>query len=104
MDTQGKNILTKGNSTKDPKSYQPITCFSTICKIFTSVLTDKTCSHLEKEGLFPLKQNGCRRGQHGYTHKLITDKMLLGNYNKIKGNLSSGWIDYKTAFDSVPHK
>ena len=30
--------------------------------------------------------------------------MILKNYKKSKGNLSCAWIDYKKAFDSVPHE
>ena len=39
-------LLAKSNETKDPKNYRPITCLSTIYKLLTSVLTDRTYSHL----------------------------------------------------------
>ena len=53
-------LLPKSNDTKDPKNYRPITRLSTNCKLLTSVLTDRTHSHLEQNNLFPLEQRGCR--------------------------------------------
>ena len=44
-------FLAKSNGTKDPKNYRPITCLSTIYKLLTSVLTDRTHSHLEQNDI-----------------------------------------------------
>ena len=40
-------LLTKRNGTKNPENYQPITCLSTNYKLLTSVLIDRTYSHLK---------------------------------------------------------
>ena len=97
-------LLAKSNDTKDPKNYRPITCLSTTYKLLKSILTDKTYSHLEQNDLFPLEQKGCRRGSNGCKHQLMINKMILENCKKRKRNLSCAWIDYKKAFDSVPHE
>ena len=97
-------LLAKSNDTKDPKNYRPITCLSTTYKLLTSVLTDRTYSHLEQNDLFPLEQKGCRRGSYGCKDQLMINKMILENCKKRKRNLSCAWIDYKKAFDSVPHE
>ena len=34
----------------------------------------------------------------------MINKMILDNYKKRKRSLSCAWIDYKKAFDSVPHE
>ena len=39
-------LLAEINDTKDPKNYRPVTCLSTTYKLLTSVLTDRTYSHL----------------------------------------------------------
>ena len=97
-------LLAKTNDTKDPKSYRPITCLSTTYKLLTSILTDRTYSHLEQNDLFPLEQTGCRRGSYGCKDQLMINKMILENCKKRKRNLSCARIDYKKAFDSVPHE
>ena len=97
-------LLAKINATKDPKKYRPITCLSTTRKLLTPILTDRTYSHLEQNDLFQLEQKGCRSGSYGYKDQLMINKMILENCNKRKQNLSCVWIDYKKAFDSVPHE
>ena len=64
----------------------------------------RTYSHLEQNDLFPLEQKGSRRGSYGCKDQLMINKMILENCKKRKRNLSSAWIDYKKAFDSVPHE
>ncbi|CAK1585057.1 unnamed protein product [Parnassius mnemosyne] len=45
-------------------------------------------------------QNGCRGGSRGTKEPLLIDA-VIGKV--VKRNLSAAWIDYKKAFDSVPH-
>ena len=97
-------LLAKYNDTKDPKNYRPITCLSTTYKLLTSILTDRTNSHLEQNDLFPHEQKGCRRGSYGCQDQLIINKMILENCKKRKRNLSCAWINHKKAFESVPHE
>ena len=97
-------LLAKSNDSGDPKNYRPITCLSKTYKLLTSVLTDMTYSHLEQNDLFPLEQKECRSGLYGRKDQIMINKMILENCKKRKRNLSCAWIDYKKAFDSVPHK
>ena len=80
-------LLAKSNDTKDPKNYQPITCLSTNYKLLTSVMTDRTWSHLEQNDIFPLEQKGFRLGLHGCKDQLMINKMILENCKKRKQNL-----------------
>ena len=70
--------------THKPKNYRPIFCLSRNYKLLTSVLTDRTYSHLEQNYLFPLEQKGCRRGSYGCKDKLLINKMILENCKKRK--------------------
>ena len=97
-------VFAKSNGIKDPKNYRLITCLSTSYKLLTSVLTDRTYSHLEQNNLSPLEQTGCRCGSYGCKDQLMINKIILENCKKRKQNLSCAWIDYKKAFDSVPHE
>ena len=72
-------------------------------KLFSGVLSEKIYNHLEAEQLFPEKQKGCRTGSRGTKEHLFVDKMVMRNCKKRKTNLAMAWIDYKKAYDIVPH-
>ena len=103
IDVQGNNILGESNDAKDPKNYWLINCLSLTYKLL-SVLTDRTFSHLEQNNLFLLEKKGFRHGSYGCKDQLLIKKMILGNCQKRKQNLSCAFIDYKKAFDNVPHE
>ncbi|CAH2021123.1 unnamed protein product, partial [Acanthoscelides obtectus] len=52
-------------SSKDPSKYRPITCLPTIYKIFTSIISEKIYSHLERNNLLDEEQKGCRKDPEG---------------------------------------
>ena len=96
-------LLPKSKDTENPKNYRPITCLSTLYKLLTSILAERTYKHMEQEDIFPIEQKGCRRGSYGTKDQLLINKMILENAHSKHRNLSTAWIDYKKAFDSVPH-
>ena len=96
-------LLPKTEEMNNPKNYRPITCLPTMYKILTSILTERTYAFLEENELLPTEQKGCKRGSYGCKDQLLINKMILENCARSKRNLSSAWIDYKKAFDSVPH-
>ena len=51
----------------------------------------------------PQEQKGCRRGSRGTKDQLLIDKAVSKDYKKRHTNLSMAWIDYKKAYDFVPH-
>ncbi|CAK1598441.1 unnamed protein product [Parnassius mnemosyne] len=48
-------------------------------------------------------QNGCRGGGLGTKEPLLIDAVIGKVVKRNRRNLSAAWIDYKKAFDSVPH-
>ena len=48
-------------------------------------------------------QKGVGRGTRGTKHKLVIDKTVAGDSRRRSTNLAMAWIDYKKAYDSVPH-
>ena len=96
-------LLAKNEDTSNPKNYRPITCLSTMYKILTSILTERTYTFLDSNDILPTEQKGCRRGSYGCKDQLLVNKMILENCHTRHSNLSTAWIDYKKAFDSVPH-
>ena len=49
------------------------------------------------------EQKGCIKKKLGAKHQLLINKAILEDCRKRQRNLSMAWIDYKKAFDSVPH-
>ena len=93
----------KTNNINDPKNYRPITCLPTVYKIFTSIFASKIYKHLINNNLLATEQNGCRKGSQGCRELLVIDSVVTRQVRKRQRNLSIAWIDYKKAFDSVPH-
>ena len=59
--------------------------------------------HLDENGILPEEQKGCKRGSRGTKDQLLIDKCVLRDCKKRLTNLSMAWIDYRKAFDMVPH-
>ena len=96
-------LLPKTNDTRNPKNYRPITCLPTMYKLLTSIITDRTYLYLEHNKMLPTEQKGCKRGSYGCKDQLLINKMVLEDCHTRKKNLSTAWIDYRKAYDSVPH-
>ena len=60
-------------------------------------------AHLDQEQLLPEEQKGCRKGSRGNNDLLYTDRAVIKEVKSINKNLAIAWIDYKKAYDMVPH-
>ena len=96
-------LLPKTEETKTTQNYRPITCLPTMYKVLTSILVDRTYTFLSEHQLLPSEQKGCKRESYGCKDQLLVNKMVLEDCKTRRKNLSTAWIDYKKAFDSVPH-
>ena len=103
--TTGKTTLLIKNKEKGavPSNYLPITCLPTTFKLMTVIIAEAIQNYLEQNGLIPEEQKGNRRKSRGTKDQLLIDKMILRNTKRRKTNLHVAWIDYKKAFDSLPH-
>ena len=72
-------------------------------KLLTGIIAEEIYQHLQEKHLLPDEQKGCRRNSQGTTDQLMIDKMVLRNCKRRMTNLCIAWIDYKTAYDLVPH-
>lgn len=93
----------KRGDTKDPSKYRPITCLSTIYKIFTACIAGKVREHCEKYNIIAEEQKGCRRGAMGCKEQLVIDQVITEQAYRRKRNITTAFIDYQKAYDSVPH-
>lgn len=97
------HMIFKGENTSDPKNYRPITCLLTVYKILTGILTSHIWKHVDRYRIMAPEQNGCRKNARGCKEMLNIDYLVTKLAKKKQRNLSVAWIDYRKAFDSIPH-
>ncbi|CAK1588733.1 unnamed protein product [Parnassius mnemosyne] len=97
------HLVPKDRDSTDPSKYRPITCLPTIYKTLTSILSARIIRHLNSNQVMSRAQNGCRGGGRGTKEPLLIDAVIGKVVKRNRRNLSAAWIDYKKAFDSVPH-
>ncbi|KAL0841160.1 hypothetical protein ABMA28_014906 [Loxostege sticticalis] len=96
-------MLPKSSKTQDPSQYRPITCLPTLYKIITSCITHRINEHIELNNILSEEQKGCRKFHRGCKEQLIIDSTVLKYSQKHKKDIFISYIDYKKAFDSIPH-
>ena len=72
-------------------------------KLMTGVIADSVYKVLEESDILPTEQKGCRKMSRGTKDQLLTDKMILTDCKQRQKNLAMAWVDYKKAYDMVPH-
>lgn len=103
LTTGNTYLLPKDNNTANPSKYRPITCLPTLYKMITSVITAKIQRHLDKNNIMTEEQKGCYKKSKGCKDQIVIDAILVNQAIKRRRNLNMAYIDYKKAFDSVPH-
>ena len=103
--TTGRTVLclkdrSKGNAVDN---YRPISCLPLMWKLLTGILADSMYNFLEQNNIFPVEQKGCKRDSRGTKDQLIIDKTVLKDCKRRKTNLGMAWIDYRKAYDMIPH-
>ena len=53
--------------------------------------------------MLPQKQKGCRKSSRGTNDLLYTDRAAIKGVKSRNKNLAMAWINYKKAYDMVPH-
>ena len=72
-------------------------------KLLTGILANEMYEFLDNNNIFPEEQKGCKRKSRGTKDQLLIDKAVLKDCKVRKTNLGMAWIDYRKAFDMVPH-
>jgi hypothetical protein len=93
----------KDSDTKNPSNYRPVTCLPTIYKIMTSCIKAIIYDHCEKLMILNEEQKGCVKESFVCKEQLIIDKLIMEQARKNNRNIYTAFIDYKKAYDSVPH-
>ena len=103
--TYGRTVLCQKDPTKGGAvdNYRPISCLLLMWKILTGMIAGEVYKYFEKENILRDEQKGCRKGSRGTKDQLLIDKAVLTDCKRRKTNLSMAWLDYRNAYDLVPH-
>ena len=95
-------IFKKGNKT-DPGNYRPVSLTCICCKLLEQFVRDKIVEHMTDNNLY----SNC---QHGFRKKRSCITQLLEVYDRLTEMIDDGksvdiiYLDFKKAFDSIPHE
>ena len=97
------SLLLINNETHISKNYRPIACLNIMYKLFTSCLNLFLTNHVHFNNIITPKQAGGKRGVWGAREQLLENKNIIKEVKSLRRSLTTVWLDYKKAFDSVPH-
>ena len=94
------NIDSKGSRERkccqqQPPYYMPTT--------YVEAIYEKVYAHLSAKNVLPDEQNSCRKDSRRTKDQLLIDKQILKYCKKHQRNLAMKWINYKKAYDMMPH-
>ena len=95
-------IFKKG-ARDDPANYRPVSLTSVPCKVMESLIKDGLKVFLEKKGTITSYQHGFMQGRSCLTNLLETLESWTQALDEEFG-IDVLYLDYRKAFDSVPHK
>ena len=95
-------IFKKGNKST-PGNYRPVSLTAIICKVFEKFIRDAMYNHLTSNKLLSEDQFGFCTGRSCALQLLVTINDWLGCLDN-KVPIDAAYLDFRKAFDSVPHK
>ena len=103
--TYGRTVLCQKDSSKGNAvdNYRPISCLPLMWKLFTSIISEYLYKGLDEGNVIPNEQKGCKRNSRGTKDQLLIDKAVLKDCKRRSTNLAMAWIDYRKAYDMIPH-
>ena len=93
-------LLPKNEETHIAKNYRPIACQNIMFKLYTGCINVFLQDHCEVNNIITTEQAG---GKRMVLEQLLINKNILEEVIKNRRNLTTIWLDYQKAFDSVPH-
>ncbi len=85
-----------------PLNYRGSSLFTTIYKLYTSILNTRSVTWLEDNNGFVVEQNGFQRDR-SYMEHLYSLTSVIRNRKNMKKSTFTCFVDMKNVFDSVNH-
>ena len=92
----------KKGSKSDPNNYRPVSLTSTCCKLMETIVRDDIMKHIEKFNMLTEDQHGFRQKRSCCT-QLLETVHDWAKADDISSPVDVIYLDYRKAFDSVPH-
>ncbi|GLD56394.1 uncharacterized protein AKAME5_000874400 [Lates japonicus] len=101
--TQGPRILIIKDPLRGavPSNYRPITCICITWKLLSGIIVAKMNRHMAQ--YVSRAHKGIYSNTREARHQLLVNRAVTRNCKTRQTNLCTAWIDYKKAFDSMPH-
>ena len=117
-------LVSKNEEIHKPENYKPIAIQNAIYKTYTALIAEFIMDHCESNDIVTEEQAAGKRNSWGFTYQLLTiclplvyfvsaagchcfdlliNKMIYEEVMQNRRNLTTVWLDYKKAVDSVPH-
>ena len=97
-------MIPKDEGTTAPDRQWLITCLNACYKLLTALLTVIIKRHVVRAKLLPSEQKALSEGTRGCLDSLAIDGAIMDKVILDKRDLAVGWIDFREAFDMVPHR
>ena len=94
-------IFKKGER-NSPGNYRPVSLTCIACKVLESLITDQLRNYFEENKLFTTSQHGFRKSRSCVT-QLLEVMNDLTNLNDSNVPTDIIYLDFRKAFDTVPH-
>ena len=95
-------VFKKGDK-QNPGNYRPISLTCILCKVLESLVRDAIQSHMEDLNLYSTCQYGFRKNR-SCTTQLLKVMDDFSNFTENGDTFDTVYLDFKKAFDTVPHE
>ena len=96
-------LIAKNEHTEQAQNYRPIAIQNSMYKVFTAIISEFIMYHCTTNNIVTEEQAAGKIGSWGCTDQLLINKIVYEEVTKNRRNLTTAWLDYRKAFDSVPH-
>ena len=96
-------MLPKNKDTDNLKNFRPIACQNNMFKLYAAIIGNFLDNHCQQNNVITLHQAGGKKDTWGYIDQLLINRTITEEVKNNRRNLMSVWLDYRKAFDSIPH-